>query len=472
LTSETTFPQPDGAGQLEYTLSPLRAADGSVEAVIALARDVTERKRLFQVLLTVREINAVIVVEKDSEQLLQQVADILLRVRHYQRVWVGLSRSGYSQLATTTDARLDVSALGEDDAYLYDLTNSVIRTGQPEVLRHAQSDSDTTRLPRGYGSVVALPIAHPGRLFGVLCAYAAAPDTFDSEEVNMLSEIAAELAAALQSIEDEKARKRAEESLHQNAKRFSALIENSTDTVALIDADSVVTYISPAVSHTLGYLPRQVIGQPLANYVHPTERQQVVDSFAEMARHPRKVMMRRLRLRHADGSWRWIEAAVNNLLADPNVRSVVVNFRDISNRMHAEGDLRLNEARYRALVEDQPGLVCRFAPGGILTFVNEAYCRYFDKTREELVGHSFMSLIYEKDRATVERLLASLSHDNPIGVLRYRVVAAGGEVRWQQWLNRAILDSHGVVVEFQSVGHDVAQGKRRGRVPGNPQKRR
>ena len=61
----------------------------------------------------------------------------------------------------------------------------------------------------------------------------------------------------------------------------------------------------------------------------------------------------------------------------------------------AEEALRDIEGRYRAVVEDMPGLICSYLPGGEITFVNKAYCNYFGKTFEELVGTDFLSLIPE-----------------------------------------------------------------------------
>ncbi|MDD2443356.1 MAG: PAS domain S-box protein, partial [Desulfotomaculaceae bacterium] len=126
----------------------------------------------------------------------------------------------------------------------------------------------------------------------------------------------------------------------------------------------------------------------------------------------------------------------------------------------ARRDLEASEARYRAIVEDQTEMICRFLPGGELTLVNEAYCRCFGKKREELIGKSFMTLIPEDDHDLFYKHLASLSMENPVSVVEHRVILPGGEVRWHQWTDRAIFDGYGRLVEFQSVGRDVTKRKR------------
>jgi len=126
-------------------------------------------------------------------------------------------------------------------------------------------------------------------------------------------------------------------------------------------------------------------------------------------------------------------------------------------RRRVEEALRESEARYRAIVEDQTELICRFLPDGTLTFVNEAYCHYFGQKREELIGSSFRPLILEGDRTCVEEQLTSLSLENPVATYEHRVMLPDGEIRWQQWTNRAIFDQQGRFIEFQSVGRDITE---------------
>jgi PAS domain S-box-containing protein len=134
--------------------------------------------------------------------------------------------------------------------------------------------------------------------------------------------------------------------------------------------------------------------------------------------------------------------------------------REAMRRQRAEEALRKSEARYRAVVQDQTEVICRFTPDGTLTFVNDAYCRYFGKKPEELLGHKFMPLIPKEDHRQVEKHFASFSRANPVAEQEHRVIAPNGDVRWQRWINRAIFDAQGAIVEFQSVGRDVSERKR------------
>ena len=148
------------------------------------------------------------------------------------------------------------------------------------------------------------------------------------------------------------------------------------------------------------------------------------------------------------------------ILEKDSVVQVITVVHDITQRKRAEQSLRESEERYRAVVEDQTELICRFQPDWTLTFVNEAYCRYFSKRRDELLGQSFMDLIPPEDHPQVKRQIALLGRERPVVTYEDRALLPSGEIRWQQWTDRAIFDERGRLVEFQSVGRDITQRKR------------
>ncbi|MFW9916508.1 MAG: PAS domain S-box protein, partial [Candidatus Thorarchaeota archaeon] len=121
--------------------------------------------------------------------------------------------------------------------------------------------------------------------------------------------------------------------------------------------------------------------------------------------------------------------------------------------------ITIQDITYQAVVEDQTELVCRYLPGGILTFVNEAYCRYFGKTREALINHHFLPLIPEEDQEAVERQISLLTLENPVATYEHKIITPTGELAWQQWTDRAIFDDQGHIVEYQAVGRDITERK-------------
>jgi PAS domain S-box-containing protein len=115
--------------------------------------------------------------------------------------------------------------------------------------------------------------------------------------------------------------------------------------------------------------------------------------------------------------------------------------------------------KYRAVIDEIPLLICSFLPGGEIALVNTAYCDYFDKTLDELVGSNFLSLIPDADQKTVMDNISALTVELPTQSHEHSVIAQNGEIRWQHWTNRAIFDDQGRVVGYQSIGEDITERK-------------
>ena len=142
-----------------------------------------------------------------------------------------------------------------------------------------------------------------------------------------------------------------------------------------------------------------------------------------------------------------------------NLAFGIVTLRTRVEREKTEEELRRSEARYRAIVEDQTELICRHLPDTTLTFVNDAYCRYFGKGWEHWVGRSFLDSVAAEDRMRVHDQIRNLSRENPVATVEHRVEGQGGGRRWQLWSHRMILDPQGRHIEFQSVGRDITERK-------------
>ncbi len=123
----------------------------------------------------------------------------------------------------------------------------------------------------------------------------------------------------------------------------------------------------------------------------------------------------------------------------------------------SEEALLKSEENYCSVVEDLPVLLCSFNKNLVILFANDAYCKYFRKRRDELIGLTFLDLIPEENREAVKESITSLSLENPIQSHEHPVIRKNGEKRWQKWTNRAIFNDNGELTVYQSFGEDITE---------------
>jgi PAS domain S-box-containing protein len=133
--------------------------------------------------------------------------------------------------------------------------------------------------------------------------------------------------------------------------------------------------------------------------------------------------------------------------------------KEIEQRKQLEKALRESEERYHNIVKMQSEMVCRYLPDTTLIFVNEAYCRYFGKKREELIGTKFLSLIPEEYQDAAKRHVQSLIENPRIERDEHPVITPDGKPGWQQWVDSVVIDDQGHVKELQAVGWDITERK-------------
>ena len=142
-------------------------------------------------------------------------------------------------------------------------------------------------------------------------------------------------------------RKEAEEAVRRSERRFRAMIEYSSDGIVLDALEEGFIYVSPSTVRVLGYPPEEFARLSEYDYVHPDHIQHRKAAWADVIQEPGKVVTHEVLVRHKDGSWRWIEMTLSNLLHEPSVRALVVNFRDITARKNAEAERERLEIRLR-----------------------------------------------------------------------------------------------------------------------------
>jgi two-component system sensor histidine kinase UhpB len=144
----------------------------------------------------------------------------------------------------------------------------------------------------------------------------------------------------------------------------------------------------------------------------------------------------------------------------PAVARAMQEYRERRDHLATQQALELSERRYRAVVEDQSELIIRTLPNLTVTFVNGAYCRYFGRTLEQVLGKSLLEHMRPEERANAQRFLAEIAPAAPIYEHDALVRDAAGAERWMHWAARGLFDAAGSLREIQSVGRDVTELKR------------
>lgn len=140
--------------------------------------------------------------------------------------------------------------------------------------------------------------------------------------------------------------------------RFRGLVENSTDAVAIMSETGTLLYISPSVERILGYSESEITKMDIFSLLHPDDMENTGKLWTQvLSTKGIAVSGHTGRMRHKDGSWRWIEATVTNMLHHPSINGIVDNFRDVTDKIKAEKQRIFEENNLNALINNTNDLM-------------------------------------------------------------------------------------------------------------------
>jgi PAS domain S-box-containing protein len=325
----------------------LRDEENTPTCLEMIAENVTERNlaqqrieqlnRLYSVLI---HANQTIVRTRESGALFQEICRIIVEEGNFEMAWIGL-------VEPDTGAVIPHSSCPSRDEYLAGIRVTALDEpeGQGPVGRAIRQNrhvicNDIAKDPsmrlwweraleRTFRSLAAFPIVRRGRAIGTLTIYAACPDFFDIENVALLSELAADVSFALESIELEQMHHRVADELDQ----FFAL---SLEMLCIFDLNGRFQRVNPAWERRLGYSPAEMCARPWIEFVHPDDRHLVVVAH-ERLRTGADVRDLELRFLSKDGTCKWL---VCNAAPAQGEGSVFAAVSDITRRKQLEEQLR------------------------------------------------------------------------------------------------------------------------------------
>lgn len=257
-------------------------------------------------------------------------------------------------------------------------------------------------------------------------------------------------------------RKEVEEKLWGSEQRFRALLRNAPGVIAILEPDNTVRYDSPAIERVLGYRSDERIGNKCRDYTHPDDVESVNRAFVELLDKPGSRHSLEYKMRHADGSWRYVETVCSNLLNDPAVRGVVVNYRDVTERREAEEKLRKSEA---SLAEAQRisnlGNWEWNVKTGEVSWSDEVYRIYGFAPREIIPTlDKLMERVHPDDRELLRRAINGALYEYKPYDLEHRIVRPDGVERVVHCRAEVAFDENGEPLRMLGTVHDITGHKR------------
>jgi len=161
----------------------------------------------------------------------------------------------------------------------------------------------------------------------------------DVNSLAVVSAVAVATVALVLGLLIARARKKSEALLTESELKFRSLVQNASDVIVVLERDASIAYVSPAVHPVMGFTPEELQGVSALEHVHPDDVHSVTARLKELVMSPGASTSMELRVRHSDGSWRWVEALGSNLLEASGIEGIVVNYRDVTDRKALEEEL-------------------------------------------------------------------------------------------------------------------------------------
>jgi len=183
-----------------------------------------------------------------------------------------------------------------------------------------------------------------------------------------------DIYAVLSVTRDVTEKKNAQELLEKNEKRYRALVENAGDAIAIVRPDGRSNYVSPSVKKIMGYTEEEALELNMFDVIHPDDIAGVRTLLKKALENPRVTIKGHTgRVMHKDGTWRWCESVITNLLDDPHINGIVTNFRDVTEKILAEKEKEFDHSNLHALINNTNDLIWSISIDGKLISSNRAF---------------------------------------------------------------------------------------------------
>ncbi len=255
-------------------------------------------------------------------------------------------------------------------------------------------------------------------------------------------------------------RKGADEALRASQERFRSLVQHASEFVLVYGPDQRISYASPAVGRFVGCDASTLIGTEQSELVHPEDRDRFMAGLASLAGDGHRTGGFLARLRRHDGQYRYLEVVATNLLDNASVTGVVVNARDVTDRLEAEGALRESEERFRSAFEFAPIGMALADRAGRLVRCNEALAHMLGRSPAEITGRTIREITHPEDWDDNDDKIHRLFSGELRGYkLEKRYLHADGHAIWVSVSVSGVRDADGVTRYMIGQVEDITERK-------------
>ena len=256
-------------------------------------------------------------------------------------------------------------------------------------------------------------------------------------------------------------RKHAEETLRGSEEHMQALIKNSIDGITLIAADGTILYDSPSVSRILGYTTAERVTRKVFEFMHPDERRSAEEKFTQFAQNLGATEQSEGRFLAKDGAWCWIEGVRTNLLNEPGVNAIVVNYRDITERKQAEEVAAEESNLLNTLSNSLPDAIYFKDMESRFIRVNQAQARQFGLSDPaQAIGKTDFDFFTEEHaQPAYEDEQVIIRSGQPLVAKEEKETWPNGRTEWVSTTKMPLRDQAGRIVGTFGISRKVTERK-------------
>ena len=257
-------------------------------------------------------------------------------------------------------------------------------------------------------------------------------------------------------------RKWAEEEIKRTGKHYQSLIEKASDGIVLIDENGNFKYVSPSAKKMFGYLQSDEVFPHPSECTHPDDLQRVLSELEKILVDPAYIPTLEYRFIDKLGQWHWVETTFSNLLANPNVESIVLNFHDITKRKHAEEKLIKSEERYALVIEASEQGIWDWNVETNEVFYSEQWKKQIGYNDDELKNefNTWVEHLHPNEKEFCQNAVNSyLNHAVEHFILDFRFLHKDRTYRWIHNKAASLKNKEGKVIRLFGTHTDITDSK-------------